>query len=167
MTQSFSRAGNLIWEAGSLGGKSIIIPLPRRLKTQNCHSPKRETCFHSSRSCRCLSLFLSPALRLDQNVWSIVVRNVLRILPECSGVSRAGLGRKAWECPGLQCMVEVCPFRLDLAWHLLGPGIKAGREAQRAESSSLNYLKPPWGDNAFSTFYEFTQMCRSLSRLRN
>lgn len=114
-----------------------------------------------------LSLSLSPALRLDQNVCRIVVRNVLRILPECSGASRAGLGRKAWECPGLWCMVEVCPFRLDLAWHLLGPGIKPGREAQGAESSSLNYLKPPWGDNAFSTLYEFTQTCRSLSRLRN
>lgn len=148
MTQSFSRAGNLIWEAGSWAVNQLLFRYQGDGKRKNCHSPKRETCFHSSCSCRCLSplslsLSFSPALRLDQNVCRIVVRNVLRVLPECSGASRAGLGRKAWECPGLCCIVEVCPFRLDLAWHLRGAGIKPGREAQRAESSSLNYLKPP------------------------
>lgn len=155
-----------------LGGKSIIILLPRRRKTQKLSLSQERDLFSfisllSLSSPLSLCLSFSPALRLDWNICRIVVRNVLRVLPECSEASRAGLGCKAWECPGLCCMVGVCPFRLDLAWHLLGPGIKPGREAQRAESSSLNYLKPPWGENAFSTLYEFTQMCRSRSSLRN
>ncbi len=132
-----------------LGGKSIIILLPRRRKTQKLSLSQERDLFSFisllslSFPSVFLSLSFSTALRLDYNVCRIVVRNVLRVLPESSGASRAGLGRKAWECPGLCCMVEVCPFRLDLAWHLLGPRIKLGREARRAEISSLNYWKPP------------------------
>lgn len=122
-----------------MGGKSIIIPLPGRRKTQKTVTLPRE---------RLVFIHLaavSPSFPLSVSFSRSSFEIRLARLPYCreerslnspttlSGCLEPGLGRKAWECPGLCCMVEVCPFRLDLAWHLLGPGVKPGRgKAQKA-----------------------------------
>lgn len=139
MTRWFSRAGNLIWEAGSWAVNQLLFRYQGDGKRKKLSLSQERDLF---------SFISLLSLRLSLSLFRSGFEIRLARLPYCreerslnspttlSGRLEPGLGRKAWECPGLCCMVEVCPFRLDLAWHLMGPGVKPGRVEKHREQKA-------------------------------